>query len=72
MRDITFELCAETLSACLAARDGGADRVELCSNLSVGGLTPSSDLVRDAITQTRPAHPRHGPPPRRQLRLHHR
>jgi copper homeostasis protein len=49
MRKIVFELCAETVDACLAARDGGADRVELCSGLSEGGLTPSHGLVRAAI-----------------------
>ena len=49
MRDITFELCAETLAACLAARDGGAHRIELCANLDVGGLTPAVSLVREAI-----------------------
>jgi copper homeostasis protein len=51
MRDILFELCAETLPDCLAARDGGAQRIELCSNLDVGGLTPAPSLVREAIAQ---------------------
>ena len=52
MRKIVFELCAETLDACLAARDGGADRIELCSGLSEGGLTPSHGLIRAAIEQS--------------------
>jgi len=52
MRKIVFELCAETLDACLAARDGGADRIELCSGLSEGGITPSHALVRAAIGQS--------------------
>lgn len=52
MRKIIFELCAETLDACLAARDGGASRIELCSGLSEGGLTPSHALVRAAIEQS--------------------
>jgi len=52
MRKIVFELCAETLDACLAARDGGAARIELCSGLSEGGLTPSHALVRAAIAQS--------------------
>jgi copper homeostasis protein len=46
---ITFELCAETLQGCLAARDGGADRIELCSALSEDGLTPSHGLIRAAV-----------------------
>jgi copper homeostasis protein len=48
-RTITFELCAETLQACIAAREGGADRIELCSALSEDGLTPSHGLIRTAI-----------------------
>jgi len=52
MRKIVFELCAETLDACLAARDGGASRIELCSGLSEGGITPSHGLVRAAIAQS--------------------
>jgi copper homeostasis protein len=52
MRKIVFELCAETLDACLAAREGGASRIELCSGLSEGGLTPSHGLVRAAIGQS--------------------
>jgi copper homeostasis protein len=49
MRTITFELCAETLDACLAARKGGADRIELCSALSEDGLTPSHALICSAV-----------------------
>jgi copper homeostasis protein len=52
MREITFELCAETLAACLAARDGGAHRIELCANLDAGGLTPAISLTREAIAQS--------------------
>ena len=51
-RKIIFELCAETLQACLAAREGGADRIELCSALSEGGLTPSHGLIRAAIERS--------------------
>ncbi len=49
MRTIFFELCAESIDACLAARAGGADRIELCSALSQGGLTPSHGLIRQAV-----------------------
>ncbi len=47
-----FELCAETIDACLAARDGGAHRIELCSGLSEGGLTPSHGLIRGAVERS--------------------
>jgi copper homeostasis protein len=49
MRKIIFELCAESVQACLAAREGGADRIELCTALSEGGLTPSHALIREAV-----------------------
>ena len=49
---IVLEVCVESLDACLAARDGGASRLEVCSALAVGGLTPSHELVKHAIEQT--------------------
>ncbi len=49
---ITFELCAESLEACLAAKAGGADRIELCRDLSVGGLTPDTATLRRAVAGT--------------------
>ena len=52
MGTMTFELCAETMQACIAARDGGADRIELCSALSEDGLTPSHGLLQEAIAQS--------------------
>jgi len=51
-RPIVFELCAETLDACLAAWEGGADRIELCTALDVGGLTPDHELVAEAVRRT--------------------
>jgi copper homeostasis protein len=52
MRLMTFELCSETLQACLAAREGGADRIELCSALSEDGLTPSHGFIQAAVKQS--------------------
>jgi copper homeostasis protein len=57
MRKIVFELCAETVAACVAAREGGADRIELCSALREGGLTPSQGLLKEALRGSRlPVH----------------
>lgn len=49
MKTLLFELCAESLGAALKGESGGADRVELCSNLRIGGLTPDFALVRTAV-----------------------
>jgi copper homeostasis protein len=46
-----LEMSVETLDAAIAAVRGGADRIELCENLSVGGVTPSAELMRDARAQ---------------------
>lgn len=52
MREIVFELCAESIDACLAAREGGANRIELCSALSEGGVTPSHGLIQEAVRRS--------------------
>ncbi|WP_426129669.1 copper homeostasis protein CutC [Pararhizobium sp. PWRC1-1] len=45
MTNILLEVCVEDAAGLRAAVDGGADRIELCSALSVGGLTPSPGLM---------------------------
>jgi copper homeostasis protein len=41
MQRAVIEVAISTFADALAARDGGADRLELCAGLEVGGLTPS-------------------------------
>src|ERR1051326_1937973 len=38
---VIVEACVESLDEALAAENGGANRLELCANLAVGGTTPS-------------------------------
>ena len=46
----TLEICIENLASAKAAIQGGADRLEVCSVLGLGGLTPDPGLV-EAIRQ---------------------
>jgi len=48
-----LEIAANSLASALAAQEGGADRIELCSALEVGGLTPSHALIALAREQLR-------------------
>ena len=45
MTKVLLEVCVEDAAGLAAAVAGGADRIELCSALSVGGLTPSVGLM---------------------------
>ena len=43
-----MEVCADNLASVAAAWEGGARRVELCSSLAEGGLTPTPGLAEAA------------------------
>lgn len=53
---VTLEICVDDPAGIDAAVAGGADRIELCSSLELGGLTPSAALVERAVASGRRVH----------------
>jgi len=51
-RQITFEVCIDSVDGAVAAQAGGGDRLELCDALDVGGLTPSRKLIQGVLAAT--------------------
>ena len=51
MRSV-LEVCVDSTASALAAKRGGASRLELCADLIVGGTTPSLALVRQVKAET--------------------
>ena len=59
------EVCVDSLEDALKAEKNGANRIELCGRLDLDGLTPSRDLIRNAVSilkipirvMIRPKHP---------------
>ena len=46
---MTLEVCVSSIASLENAKKAGADRVELCSALSLGGITPSFGLIHMAV-----------------------
>ncbi len=54
--EFMVEVCANGVESCIAAQEGGADRVELCAGIPEGGTTPSYGeikVARRVLTTTR-------------------
>ena len=48
-----IEICATTLNSVINAQDAGADRIELCQEYLIGGITPSQTFTLDSIENSR-------------------
>lgn len=46
---ILTEVCTESAAGARAAVQGGADRIELCAALELGGITPSAGLIEAVV-----------------------
>lgn len=53
---MTLEICVDDIAGVDSAVQGGADRLELCSALSLGGLTPTPSLIAAARALPIPVH----------------
>ena len=46
-----IEICANSYQSVLNAQIEGANRIELCSELTVGGVTPTYGLLKQVLSK---------------------
>ena len=56
-RNLQLEVCVDDAAGLTEAVAGGADRVELCAALAIGGLTPTAGLMALAAGCAQPCYP---------------
>lgn len=53
--DVQLEVCVDSISGARQAWAAGADRIELCAQLELGGVTPSVGLL-ESVLEEKPGH----------------
>lgn len=48
-----FEVAVDSLESAFIAQDCGADRIELCADLGIGGISPSLGMIQLAVERLR-------------------
>lgn len=54
MKNVIIEFCAENFTDIPRAVEAGANRIELCDNLTAGGTTPSIGVVEQTLAYCKP------------------
>jgi copper homeostasis protein len=49
MSKVLFETCVDSVESSITAELSGADRIELCAALSIGGITPSYGMIKTVL-----------------------
>lgn len=46
---MVVEICANSIASAINAEKAGADRIELCAELGIGGITPSHGMITEVM-----------------------